>query len=68
MVWNKCTYYGRNVQQFNGYCYACNKYGSKAIECMYNVKRNGSGLQQGWTCHNYNKLGHIARFCRGKNE
>jgi len=42
---------------FKGYCFACNVFGHKAIDCYRsNMKHVG--------CYACNKLGHIAKECR----
>lgn len=51
-------------------------YGHKAIKCKPNgifarvgdSRMNGSGLQQGSVCYNYNKIGHIAKYYRQRIE
>ena len=44
---------------FRGYCFTCNAYGHKAIDCN---RRNMKYVR----CYSCNKLGHKARECRSK--
>ena len=44
---------------FNGYFFACNMYGHKAVDCY---RRNMKHVR----CYACNNLGHIAKECRNK--
>ncbi len=44
---------------FKGYCFSCNMFGHKAIDCN---KRNMKHVR----CYACNKFGHKARECRSK--
>lgn len=44
---------------FRGYCFACNAFGHKEIDCK---RRNMKYVR----CYTWNKLGHKARECRSK--
>ena len=44
---------------FKGYCFSCNMFGHKAIDCY---RRNMKHMR----CYACNKLGNIAKECRNK--
>lgn len=62
----------KNVRFFNGYCYVCNGYEHKDVECKVNKNfirdENGSMMQHGSVCYNYNNVGHVAKFGKNSNE
>lgn len=41
-----------------------NKFGHKIANFKSNVRRSGNASPQGNTCYNYNKRGHVAKFCK----
>ena len=59
MVQDYHTERSSHSRYFKGYCFACNMFGHKAIDCN---KRNMKHVR----CYACNKLGHIAKDCRKK--
>lgn len=55
------------AQSFYGCFQTRNKFGHKTTDCRSKMRRSENGPQHGMTCYNYNKPGHIDRFCKGKN-
>ncbi|XXG85802.1 hypothetical protein AAC387_Pa11g0820 [Persea americana] len=57
---------------FHGYCFYCNKYGHKMMDCRFNIKpsigvtRNPFQIlvSHNVECHNCYNYGHLARNCR----
>jgi hypothetical protein len=48
---------------FNGYCFSCNNFGHKALECKSPEKKNSgrsNNLMRCWRC---NYVGHTTKFC-----
>ena len=48
---------------FNGYCFSCNNFGHKALECKSLEKKNpgrSNNLMRCWRC---NYVGHTENFC-----
>ena len=59
--WNQIS---RNGNGFNGYCYYCNNFGQKALDCRSYVKRNVGNPNNSVRCWTCNHIGHTVAYCR----
>jgi len=59
MVQDHHTERSLHSKYFQGYCFSCNMFGHKAVDCY---RRNMKHMR----CYACNKLGHIAKECRKK--
>ena len=61
--WNQIS---RNGNGFNSYCYcySCNNFGHKALDCISYVKRNVGNPNNSVRCWTCNHIGHTAAYCR----
>jgi hypothetical protein len=48
---------------FNGYCFSCNEYGHKALDCRQNGRKQIGRFNNNIRCWNYNLVGNIATHC-----
>jgi hypothetical protein len=48
---------------FNGYCFSCNEYGHKALDCRHHEKKQVGRFNNSIRCWNCNHVGHIAAHC-----
>jgi hypothetical protein len=48
---------------FNGYCFSCNEYGHKALDCRHHGRKQIGRFNNNIRCWNCNLVGHIATHC-----
>jgi hypothetical protein len=48
---------------FNGYCFSCNEYGHKALDCRHHGRKQFGGFNNSIRCWNCNHVGHIVAHC-----
>jgi hypothetical protein len=48
---------------FNGYCFSCNEYGHKALDCRHHGRKQVGRFNNSIRCWNCNHVGHIAAQC-----
>jgi hypothetical protein len=48
---------------FKGYCFACNEYGHKALDCRHHGRKQIGRFNNNIRCWNCNHVGHIAAHC-----
>jgi hypothetical protein len=48
---------------FNGYCFSCNEYGHKALDCRHHGRKQIGRFNNNIIGWNYNLVGHIATHC-----
>jgi hypothetical protein len=48
---------------FNGYCFSCNEYGHKALDCRHHGRKHVGRFKNSIRCWNYNHVGHIVAHC-----
>jgi hypothetical protein len=48
---------------FNGYCFSCNEYGHKALDCRHHGRKQVGRFNNSIICWNCNHVGHIAAHC-----
>jgi hypothetical protein len=48
---------------FKGYCFYCNEYGHKALDCRHHGTKQFGGFNNSIRCWNCNHVGHIATHC-----
>jgi hypothetical protein len=48
---------------FNGYCFSCNNFGHKALECKNLKKKNSGRSNNSMRCWRCNYVGHTVKFC-----
>jgi hypothetical protein len=48
---------------FNGYCFSCNEYGHKALDCRHHERKQVGRFNNNIRCWNYNHVGHISAHC-----
>jgi hypothetical protein len=48
---------------FNNYCFSCNVYGHKALDCRHRGIKQVGRVNNNIRCWNYNHVGHIAPHC-----
>jgi hypothetical protein len=48
---------------FNDYCFSCNEYGHKALDCRHHGRKQFGGFNNNIRCWNCNHVGHIAAHC-----
>jgi hypothetical protein len=48
---------------FNGYCFSCNEYGHKALDCRHHGRKQFGRFNNSIRCWNCNHVGHIATHC-----
>ena len=55
--WNQASRY---EYRFNGYCYSCNGFGHKAMDCTFHGRRCGGSANNTVRCCTCNRIGHVA--------
>lgn len=58
--WKKISWYGNG---FNGYCYSCNNFGHKIVDCRSHVKGNVGNPNKFVICWTCNCIGHTSAYC-----
>jgi hypothetical protein len=48
---------------FNGYCFSCNEYGHKALDCRHHGRKQIGRFNNNIRCWNYNHVRHIVAHC-----
>jgi hypothetical protein len=48
---------------FNGYCFSCNDYGHKALDCRHHGRKQVGRFNNNIRCWNCNHVGHIVAHC-----
>jgi hypothetical protein len=48
---------------FNGYCFSCDEYGHKSLDCKHHRRKQVGSFNNSIICWNYNLVGHIATHC-----
>jgi hypothetical protein len=48
---------------FNGYCFSCNEYGHKSLDCRHHGIKQVGRFNNNMRCWNCNHVGHIATHC-----
>jgi hypothetical protein len=48
---------------FNGYCFSCNEYGHKALDCRHHGRKQVGRFNKSIRCWNCNHIGHIVAHC-----
>ena len=48
---------------FNDYCFSCNEYGHKALDCRHHGRKQVGRFKNSIRCWNNNHVGHIATHC-----
>ena len=48
---------------FNSYCFSCNEYGHKALDCRHHGRKQVGKFNNSIICWNCNHVGHIATHC-----
>jgi len=48
---------------FNSYCFSCNEYGHKALDCRHHGRKKVGKFNNSIICWNCNHVGHIATHC-----